>query len=281
LYRRFDVLMLRPSDAASVRTRRADRVKPDATTLTGVVARFSTRTLWRSPLHQVVFLGVTACGVGWTLNGLLSGGLLSWLRDGGVPAPQLVAAVTRMPFVLLLAGVTGLRAALMLPQDPRANWIFRLREDDGHRPAQLDAVERLFMRLVVWPVLVCSLPLHWAVLGADALTALPIAFLAGVILLELVIIGWRRIPFTCGYIPGKRNVAQTFLLALITYVFFTTIGAGLTASARFHPSRFLMVMGILLMTAALIRRYRLRSWGEAPLMFDDDPPELAQPLQLL
>jgi hypothetical protein len=229
----------------------------------------------------VVFLGVTACGIGWSLNGLLGGGLLAWLRDGGVPPPRLVSAVTTMPFVLLLTAVTGLRAALMLPQDPRANWIFRLREDDDHRGEQLDAVERLFMRLVVWPVLVCSLPLQWAVLGADALTALPIAYLAGVLLVELVIRAWRRIPFTCGYIPGKRNVAQTFLLALISYVFFTTIGTGLTAASRFHPSRFLVVTGILLMAVALLRRHRLREWGRAPLMFDDDPPEFTQPLQLL
>jgi hypothetical protein len=281
LYRRFDVLMLRQSHVASVPARREVRVRSDTTTLTGVVARFSTRTLWRSPLHQVVFLGVTACGVGWALNGLLAGGLLAWARDGGVPPPRLVSSVTTMPFVLLLASVTGLRAALMLPQDPRANWIFRLREDDDHRAAQLDAVERLFMRLVVWPVLVCSLPLQWAVLGADALTALPIAYLAGVFLVELVIRTWRRIPFTCGYIPGKRNIALTFLIALISYVFFTLIGGGLTALSRFHPSRFLIAAGLLMMVIALLRRHRLREWGQSPLMFDDDPPEMAQPLQLL
>ena len=281
LYRRFDVLMLRQSHAADSRVPRGTRMKRDATTLTGVVARFSTRTLWRSPLHQVVFLGVTACGVGWALNGLLGGGLLAWARDGGIPPPRLLAAVTTMPFVLLLAGVVGLRAALMLPQDPRANWIFRLREDDEHRAAQLDAVERLFMRLVVWPVLVCALPLQWAVLGADTLTALPIAYLAGVFLVELAIRTWRRIPFTCSYIPGKRNIALTFLIALISYVFYTLIGSGLTVLSRFHPSRFLIAAGLLMIAIAILRRHRLPEWGQSPLMFDDDPPEMAQPLQLL
>ena len=299
LYRRFDVLMLSQSQAQTRREARGDvrlkpeievRLKPDttsgamtsgATEQARVIARFAVRTLWRSPLHQVVFLGVAACGVGWSVNGLLAAGLLNWLRDGGVPSPRLAAAATSMPFVLLLTGVTGLRAALMLPQDPRANWIFRLREDEEHRPAQLDAVERLFMRLVVWPVLVCVLPLQWALLGADALVGLPIAYLAGVILVELVIRTWRRIPFTCSYIPGKRNVALTFLIALTAYNFFTTIGAGLTALARFHPSRLLIVVGMLMMGAAALRRYRLRSWGQAPLMFDDDPPDFVQPLQLL
>jgi hypothetical protein len=286
LYRRFDVLMLRQNlSAGAGRSRGQDDRSRGAALMAGdqtrVVARFAARTLWRSPLQQVVFLGVTACGLGWSLNGLLAGGLLTWLRDGGLPAPRLISAATSMPFVLLLASATGLRAALMLPQDPPANWIFRLREDDELRPAQLDAVERLFMRLVVWPVTVFVLPLQWAILGVDALTALPVTYLVGVVLVELVIRTWRRIPFTCGYIPGKRNVALTLLIAVTAYVFFTNIGAGMAALARFHPSRLLIVVGILLTAAGLLRRHRLRSWGQSPLMFDDDPAEFVQPLQLL
>jgi hypothetical protein len=169
----------------------------------------------------------------------------------------------------------------MLPQDPRANWIFRMREDDELRPAQLDAVERLFMRLVVWPVLLCMLPLQWMVLGLDALTTMPVTYLAGVVLVELLIRTWRRIPFTCGYIPGKRNVALTFLIALLVYIFYTNMGAGMAAAGRFHPSRLMIVVGILMTVAALLRRYRLRAWGQSPLMFDDDPAEFVQPLQLL
>ena len=148
-------------------------------------------------------------------------------------------------------------------------------------PAQLDAVERLFMRLVVWPVLFVVLPVQWAILGVDALAALPVTYLAGVVLVELVIRTWRRIPFTCGYIPGKRNIALTFLIAVTAYIFFTNIGAGLASLGRFHPSRLLIVVGILMTAAALLRRDRLRSWGQSPLMFDDDPAEFVQPLQLL
>ena len=118
-------------------------------------------------------------------------------------------------------------------------------------------------------------------LGADALTALPIAYLAGVFLVEVVIRTWRRIPFTCSYIPGKRNIALTFLIALVSYVFFTLIGSGLASAGRFHPSRFLIAAGLLMTAIALLRRHRLREWGQSPLMFDDDPPEMAQPLQLL
>jgi hypothetical protein len=298
LYQRFDVLMLRigqshraaarsptaspafPGDAGSMPAPLSRISRPAVRDQTTVVRRFAVKTLWRSPLQQVVFLGTAACGLGWVLNGLLAGGLLEWLRDGGVPPPRLVSSASAIPFVLLLAATTGLRGALMLPQEPRANWIFRLREDDVYRPGQLDAVEGLFLRMVVAPVLMLSLAVQWAIIGADALTILPIAYLMGLLLVELVTRTWRRIPFTCGYIPGKRNVAQTVLIALTAYVFFTTTGRGLAALASSHPSRMMIAVGVLMIAVSVLRWRRLKSWGQTPLMFDDDPPEIAQPIRI-
>jgi hypothetical protein len=142
-------------------------------------------------------------------------------------------------------------------------------------------VECLFIRLVIAPVLACTLPLEWAVVGAaHALVVSALALGSGMLLVELVISNWRRIPFTCSYIPGKRQVAETVLLALMTYVFFTGFGRALFAFSRAHPSRFLIALGFLLTAVAAVRRYRLNSWGHAPLMFDDDPPEMAQPIRL-
>jgi hypothetical protein len=247
---------------------------------TAVIERFARATLWRSPLHQVVFLGLAACGAGWAINSLLSVDIVGWIRHGGVPHPALVSVVITMPLVLMLAGATGLRAALLLPQDSRANWIFRMNDDDARRPAQLDAVERLFLRAAIVPAIVCALPLQWAVLGADALIGVILTWLWGVLLVELMIRSWRRIPFTCSYIPGKRNIAETVLIVLAVFAFYLGIGSGLIRFSRVHPSQFLIACGILLTIVAAVRRHRLRSWGGAPLMFDDDPPEFAQPLSL-
>jgi hypothetical protein len=291
LYRRFDVIVLRGnmtsgrSDASPRPFLRhfdaaLNRLQRTSDPQTAVIQRFASRTLWRSPLHQVVFLGITACGVGWVTNGLLGAGFMAWIRDGGVPPPRLVTATVGIPFVLILAGVTGLRGALLLPQDPRANWIFRMSDEEAYRSGQLDAVERLFMRLVVLPVLAVSLPLQWVVLGGQTVASLAIACLCGVLLVEVVIRNWRRIPFTCSYIPGKRHVAETVLLALLIFTFFTIMGRGLVAFSRTHPSRFLIAGGLLLAVLGLLRWRRLNAWGLTPLEFDDDSSEFAQPLNL-
>jgi hypothetical protein len=248
---------------------------------TTAVGRFARTVLRRSPLHQVVFLGVTAGGAGLVLNSLLGAGVVEWLRTGGPPPPALTGAVTTMPYILMLATTVGLRAALLLPHEPRANWVFRLTDRDDYRPAQLDAVDRLFLRLAVVPAIAATMPVAAVVIGPlHALAMAALAVCCGLILVEILIHGWRRLPFTCGYIPGKRHIVETLLIALVTYIAFTGLGRVLTTFSRPHPSRFLIALGILLMLLAAVRRSRLASWGNAPLVFDDDPPDTTPPLQL-
>jgi hypothetical protein len=42
----------------------------------------------------------------------------------------------------------------------------------------------------------------------------------------------------------------------------------------------MIAVGVLLIVVAVLRWNRLTSWGQTPLMFDDDPPEFAQPIQI-
>jgi hypothetical protein len=75
-------------------------------------------------------------------------------------------------------------------------------------------------------------------------------------------------------------VAETVLLALTIFAAYTTIGGALAHWSRVHPSRLLVASGLLMAIVASLRMNRLRSWGRAPLMFDDDPPDMVQPLNL-
>jgi hypothetical protein len=297
LYRRFDAVILRAARPSSGERRNSmARARPfdsaqragsaqgrrDAirAAQTSVVDAFASATLWRSPMHQVVFFGIAACGVGWAINSLLNADVGEWARSGGARSPQLVNAIVRMPFVLMLFGATGLRAALLLPQDSRANWIFRMSDADEFRAHRLDAVERMFLRLIVAPVVILTLPLQWAALGAVALIAVVVNVAWAMLLVELFIRQWRRIPFTCSYIPGKREVTDTFLRALVVFVIYTTIGAGLVRFVIADPARLVRTAGILAIVVLLLRHVRSHTWGRAPLLFDDELPDAVQPLRL-
>jgi hypothetical protein len=242
---------------------------------------FTTATFRRSGLHQVVFGAISAGGVALTINSLLGAQTGWWLGGDAVPSPRLVGSLLSMPLVLMLVGVAAVRSALLLPLDVRANWVFRLTEDAATRRHQLVAVERALLRLGVAPYLALAFLLQVFVLGlADAVLAVMLTTLLGLLLIEAVVRNWRRIPFTCTYIPGKRQLVHTVLLTLTIFTAFVSIGSGLIYASLRHPLRFVILLGALLAAFAWMRRTRLASWGRTPLEFEDSLPDEVQLIPL-
>jgi hypothetical protein len=77
------------------------------------------------------------------------------------------------------------RAALVLSIEPRANWVFRMTEDDASRGAQLSRVVHTVVWLDVAMPLVALFPVEGALLGPCAIGCMSIAFLCGLVLVEL------------------------------------------------------------------------------------------------
>jgi hypothetical protein len=138
----------------------------------------------------------------------------------------------------------------------------------------LDAVERILIGLGVVPCLVLIFPLHVIVLGtAAALRALALTALFGLILVEIVVSHWRRIPFTCTYIPAKRQLVHSLLLTFSAFTVFVSIGSLLVDVSLRRSSWFAIVLGILLVAIVGMRRNRATTWGKAPLEFEDGMPD--------
>ena len=107
-----------------------------------------------------------------------------------------------------------------------------------------------------------------------------IAGLCGVVLVELYMAEWRRIPFTCSYEPSRQFVGQTLLIGIAAFVGFTTIGSRLALYSISHPAGWLAVMAILGAIALYLRRQRLWMSQRATLMFEDILPNEVEPLRL-
>ena len=104
--------------------------------------------------------------------------------------------------------------------------------------------------------------------------------LIGWLVVEWVMADWRRIPFTCSYIPGKGFVPQMFVKAFATYVFFTTATTLILRIALSLPLAGLVVALIVGAAGGALRVHRLRHAPLAPLMFDDELPTDVNPLRL-
>lgn len=278
LYHRFERVIFRPAPPSESASRqhkefRLLRQSP----ATAAIGPFVRATLMRSPLHQSVFVTIAACGAGLVLNSFVS----NWrARTPSNADDPLVATVIWAPFALVLAMTVALRAALVLPIELRANWIFRVTENDATRAEELSTVVHTLILLGVALPLALLVPVEWAVLGPRAIHCMSIAGLCGVVLVELHMAEWRRIPFTCSYEPSRQFVGQTLLISVAAFVVFTTIGSRLVYYSISHPFGWLTVMAILGVVWLYLRRQRLWMSRQATLMFEDILPNEVEPLRL-
>ncbi len=279
LYRRFDRVMLHALEGSrrEARPRRAA-----ANPARAAIREFTAATLRRSALHQGVIVGLSACGIAIAVNSLLRYDVLTWLRGQDPPGWGILSTVAWIPFPLIMVLGIAARSSLALPIEPKANWVFRMTERDDTRADQLHAAARVVTFSAALIPLALTLPLQWMVAGPRALLAGAMTGVFGLLCVETLLRDWRRIPFTCSYMPGKHSVAQSTLAAVCIYLIVSTICGGLEMGALRWPSPVpgAVIVIVLSAVAFTLRRWRLVRWRESPLVFDDELPSDVQILRL-
>jgi hypothetical protein len=284
LYRRVDRVMVRPAEGPSRSPRfftltawgRRDASRPVVVAIRAFVAI----TLRRSVLHQGIVVALSAAAAGLVANGLMAAGVSDWLATGGVPGGPLMVSVIWAPFALMFGVCLAVRAALAVPIEQRANWVFRMTEQNAARADQLDAAAQTVRRFGVIVPVALMFPLQWLVLGRDSIVPLIVALICGSLLVEILMRHWNRIPFTCSYVPGKGFVPQTILLGCLSFVLFTTVGAGLARLSLTGEPISLALDAVLGVTVLVLRRFRLKKCYDTPLAFEDQLPTDVNPLRL-
>jgi hypothetical protein len=175
--------------------------------------------------------------------------------------------------------VTGLRAVFNLPVELRANWIFRVCESD-ERQAPIRSARKWILSMALAPLLACLLlaegPLHgWLAAAIDV----SFSALSGLVLLNLLLIWFRKIPFTCSYFPGKANMALMLGVYLAAFTFYCWSIADLVESLIPHPAKLVMLY------AAALAALRGLAWLERRernvddvLVYEDQPDPVVRTL---
>src|SRR5262249_5275912 len=143
---------------------------------------------------------------------------------------------------------------------------------------QLQAAERIIVLFSAILPIAATLPLQWIAAGPRALVAAAMTAVFGLLWAEVLLRDWRRIPFTCSYVPGKRTVAQSFILRLFIFLLAGTI-AGVFELEILRgrlPMPILGIVALLLAGTIVARRQRRKMWRLMPLVFDDELPSDVQ-----
>jgi hypothetical protein len=237
------------------------------------VALFSIRTLLRSRQHRVLLCFYLGTGFAIVLacvrTALGQRGFLHGPRGDVVDLAFLVASLWVICFAVI-----GVRVVIAMPHTLRANWIFRMTETRG-AGEYLAAVRRSLLVIALAPVWLLLAVLFlfrwptWPVAGH-----LVVLGLVGVIVVELCLHGFHKLPFACSYLPGQPKVYVVFWGLLLVLVPLSAARVERGMLSRLF-SYFCMVA--LLVTIAAAARWRTTASARSAegLVFEEEyPPEL-------
>ena len=158
-----------------------------------------------------------------------------------------------IPFILSFFLVFGVRATSNIPIAIEANWIFRLREthDKKHYLIGFKKGVVFFAILPLFVVLFVFYAFLWG--WMFALLFCFYGFVISSLLVEVVFVGHRKIPFTCSYLPGKGKMHIFWIVYLVSLIFYVALMSSAVYKLLRNPSGFFWFIAIVLILFILIR----------------------------
>jgi CubicO group peptidase (beta-lactamase class C family) len=185
------------------------------------IVQFSIRTLMRSRQHRVILAFYLGMGFAMTIFLVRSPAFTSRILDTAAAASwrEVSIPILASTLVMTIFWVAGTRVLFSLPMDMQANWLFRLTAWQGAQE-YLAAARRSLLVLSVAPLLLGTAVLCFALWPwRAAATHVAALGLLGLILADCLLRAFRKIPFTCSYLPGKSQVHMMILGALCLMYF--------------------------------------------------------------
>jgi hypothetical protein len=173
---------------------------------------------------------------------------------------------------MLIAWVVGTRVLFSMPMDLRANWLFRITSGLDGADYQ-SAARRALWALSLAPLWIGSAILCFSLWPWRQAAAHIVGLgLFGVILADACTYAFRKIPFTCSYLPGKSQV-HLVILGALGLLYFTLFAVRYERDMLASRTDTAILLTILLVGAVVVRwrAVALAKSDAAWLRFEDVP----------
>jgi len=230
---------------------------------------FTARTIARSRQHRLM-LAIYG-GFAFALSLAFSGGLLRSMREAWSKPNE---AFLLAGFLLLAGAVAGTRAIFALPTALQANWIFRIAA--VHRPgAYFAAVRRSLYTIAALPVWIATAICYLAIWpGRPAFEHILVLALIGIVLVERSLYQFRKIPFTCSWLPGSTHGKMKAAVWGCVFIVLGFFAAQIELWTMEKLARMLILLSLLGAAAFRARRATTEFAAEPDnrIQFEDLPP---------
>jgi hypothetical protein len=237
---------------------------------------FIWKTLTRSRRHKLLFAAYVAAGCAVIFEGLavlVARGGNSWMYR---PSPELLPA----PLILAFFILCGMRHVFAVPAELRANWVFQV-SDRGEARRCLAGVKKSMLVVGVLPLIALLLPLHVLFWGwRTALLHMLFGTVVSWLLVEVLLVNFEKLPFTCSYLPGKANLKVSWPIYLFGFTTYVSVFLTLEYWMLQRPVRFVWLAAVVALVQLALFIYRWRVGRDVALVFDEQPEPLVRTLNL-
>jgi hypothetical protein len=191
------------------------------------------------------------------------------------------AGMLSVPLTLSFFTISGLRGVFNFPAELRANWIFQMAESEDRLP-HLRAVRKWIVLMGIAPLFAVLVPLEiWTRGWALAFAHLTFAVVLSLVLLNLLLVWFRKIPFTCSYFPGKTSMAVMFFIYLAGFATYSWSMADVESRLLRAPASLVIfyACGAAAVWGLTLLEKRELSIDDV-LIYEDEPDPVVRSLEL-
>lgn len=253
----------------------------DRTLLRGARERqtfyFIWRTMTRNRGHRLILAAYSAVGLLYIATGISS----VVKRSGGEALLAPNAALSALPLILPFFMLLGMRASFAFPVELPSNWIFRI-TDAGRPDDHVRAARKQMLVTAVLPVCLIGLPAYGLLWGGRiAAMHVLMSLFASMGMLEWMMAGFRKAPFTCPWMPGKGNLKVAFGAWVVLFLASAYLLIQLELALARSPMGSVIGAGAaVLFWAHRLRKRRAEESPDVPVMWEEPPVWFVQTLDL-
>jgi hypothetical protein len=178
---------------------------------------FALKTLFRSENHMLIVGGFTGVGI------VLASETLFRSASAGGANRWPSAALLSIPLIVLYLLLIGLRLSFEIPVMQRANWIFRVRTNPDASEC-VGLARKIVLVFLIPPLLAIALPAYGFIWGwGVGVVHTAVVAAASILLIEILLVSFRKIPFTCSTPHFKSNIPLLVFFYFAGFIVFTSL----------------------------------------------------------
>jgi hypothetical protein len=239
--------------------------------------RFVGKTLLRSEAHRLALTGVAGLALVLASQALMN----AYEGSHSLREAALSADALSIPFILTFLLIVGLRLVFEIPVELRANWVFRLMVDADRQESGPLARNVILVFLLPWVAAITFAAYLYLEGVPVALLHTGLVAVWTVLLTNLVLVRFRKIPFTCSMPVFKQHSIVILIAFCFGFLVYVGSTAEFEALALREPLRMLELIPIAALAWYIPRHFKSSAIDiEKRLIFEESAPRSFELLRL-